>query len=152
MLESGGTLCASVHSGGISRKERSSAGFQQLAMQIAITSNAIMKTEAQMLEAAEGLIANHNSDGSRYNSPAKRRAELVRMHQYTNENVCYEYSSGAVKKLSEPGIPTPDLAGLPASAGSIEGEGVDDGGLSQGVFLTNTGVWVKTDDRGRSGG
>lgn len=118
------------------------AGFQQLAMQIAITSNALMKTEDKMLEAADGLIQNHQSDGSRYNSPAKRKAELVRMFQYTNENVCYDYSSGAVKKLSAPDIPTPDLAGIPASAGTITEGDLDDGGLTQGVFLTDTGVWV----------
>lgn len=119
------------------------AGFQQLAMQIAITSNAIMKSEEQMLAAAAGIIESHVSDGSRYNSPAKRRDELLRMHRYTSDNICYAYASGAIKKLSAPDIPTPDLSGIPASAGGVTEGAADDGGLSQGVFLSETGVWVK---------
>jgi hypothetical protein len=40
-------------------------GFHKIALQIAITSNALGKTEDQMLEACAGLIGNHQSDGFR---------------------------------------------------------------------------------------
>ena len=41
------------------------AGFHQIAMQVAITANALGKTDAYVLEAATGLIENHVSDGHR---------------------------------------------------------------------------------------
>ncbi len=58
-------------------------GFNKIALQIAITSHALGKTEEQVLAACDGLVANHVSDGSRYNTPDKRRAELARMFSYT---------------------------------------------------------------------
>ncbi len=107
-------------------------GFHQIAMQIGISSNALGKNEAQMLEACTGLIENHVSDGARYNTPAKRRAELSRMWHYTNDNVCYTYSKDAVRKIAPPDANTLDLDwGSAASkqsfrytdrAGSIEGK------------------------------
>lgn len=52
-----------------------------------------------MLALCEGLIQNHVSDGSRYNMPAKRRAELSHQFRYTSDNPCYSYSRGAVRNL-----------------------------------------------------
>ena len=49
-------------------------GFHQIAMQIAITSNALGKKEPEMLALCEGLVQNHQSDGSRYNTPANDAA------------------------------------------------------------------------------
>jgi hypothetical protein len=40
----------------------------------------------EMLALCDGLIENHQSDGTRYNTKNKRRDELVRMHRYTNSN------------------------------------------------------------------
>ena len=74
-------------------------GFHQIAMQIGITTNALGKREDQMLVLCEGLIQNHISDGARYNSPGKRKAELQRMFRYTQDNVCYSYSKDAVRRL-----------------------------------------------------
>jgi hypothetical protein len=95
------------------------AGFNQIAMQIAITSHALGKSEAQMLEACAGLIEKHVSDGSRYNTPAKRRMALSSMHAYTSNNICYSYSRDAVRKLAPEGADTSDLDGLTAAAGDI---------------------------------
>lgn len=89
------------------------AGFQQIALQIAITSNALRKSEEAMLEACAGIIANHVSDGSRYNTPAKRRAELVRMHRYMDGNPLYEFSGAAVAKLAVPNEQTSAPDGAP---------------------------------------
>ena len=122
-------------------------GFHQLAMQIAITCNALGKSEAQMLTACEGLIQNHQSDGSRYNSPTKRKAELSRMFHYTADNVCYSYSKGALKSIAPAGTSTADLDGLDATAGAVlcEDEDGDEHGYLSGVFLTEMGVFRKTE-------
>ena len=119
-------------------------GFHQIAMQIAITSNALNKSEKAMLELCEGLIQNHVSDGARYNTPAKRRAELSRMYYYTRDNACYTYSKDAVRRLVPPGVPTTDLDGLTNADGVTQIE--DEGGLLGGVFVTETGVYRKTED------
>ena len=63
-------------------------GFHQIAMQIAITAHARGMSRDDLLTAAEGLCANHESDGYRYNTASKRRAELARMWEYTVVNPC----------------------------------------------------------------
>lgn len=115
-------------------------GFHQIAMQIAITSNALAKKEDQMLALCEGLIQNHVSDGSRYNSPAKRKAELQRMFRYTADNVCYTYSKDAVRRLVPADVPAPDLEGLVDATGMTQGNDNEDAnGLLSGLFMTEAG-------------
>lgn len=63
-------------------------GFHSIALQIAITANALGKTEEEILELCEGLVNNLESDSTRYNTPAKRRMELARLHTYTQDNLC----------------------------------------------------------------
>jgi hypothetical protein len=122
-------------------------GFHQIAMQIAITSNALGKKEEAMLEACAGLIENHVSDGSRYNTPAKRRAELSRMYAYTNDNVCYTYSKDAVRRVAPAGASTVDLDGVPGEAGAVLGDtGDDQDGYLSGVFLTEGGLYRKAEN------
>ena len=119
--------------------------FHQLAMQIAITSNVLGKPEAAMWAVCEGLIASHVSDGSRYNTPAKRAFELVRMHQYTLGNPCYSFSVGALKSLLPPGTAAPDLSSLPAGSGEVLGDGENDDGSQGGVTMAENGIYVKTE-------
>ena len=52
-------------------------GFNKLAVQLAIAANVLSKTEKQLVEACEGLVQNHFSDSSRYNSPRKRKESAV---------------------------------------------------------------------------
>lgn len=129
------------------------AGFHKIALQVAISSNALGKTEAQMLAACEGLVANHVSDGARYNSPDKRRAELARLYTYTQGNPCYEYSRDAVRSLVPVGTLTPDLDGLTDEVtGAVTAEGTqgdDDGGFLGGVFITENGIFLRTEDGAR---
>jgi hypothetical protein len=123
-------------------------GFHQIAMQIAITAGALGKKDDVVLPLCEGLIANHKSDGARYNTPPKRRAELQRMLRYCEDNVCYSYSRDAVRKLLPVGVPAPDLDGLTESSGtviSVDGEVPDDGMLG-GVFMTELGVFRKAEE------
>lgn len=72
-------------------------GFNVIGMQLCLYAREAGWTEEQLLEACEGVIQNHESDGSRYNTPRRRRAELVRMFWYLQENPSFEYSAGGIK-------------------------------------------------------
>ena len=114
------------------------AGFHSIALQIGVTANALGKKEDEVLALCEGLFSNHESDGNQYNTPDKRRAEVIRMLHYTDGNVCYTYGKGAIKSLLAPGTPSADLDGLSASAGAVTSEASElpDDGMLGGVFLT----------------
>ena len=110
-------------------------GFNKLAMQLAITANALGKTEEQLVEACEGLVQNHSSDSSRYNSPRKRKEELRRMYAYTHDNPLYEYSNGGIKSMCAAGVDTPDLENpMQAHAGMVQGD------LSR--FCEHAHLWI----------
>ncbi len=122
-------------------------GFHQIAMQIGITSNDLGKKEEVILSLCEGLIHNHQSDGNRYNSPGKRKAELQRMHRYTSDNVCHTYSKDAVRRLVPADVPTPDLDDPTDATGIQQGdEDSDENGLLTGVFMTDAGFFAKTEN------
>jgi len=114
------------------------AGFHASALQIGIAAN---KKDDEVLVLREGLLANHESGGTRDNSPDKHRAEVIRMLRHTDGNVCYTYGKGAIKSLLAPGIPSTDLDGLSAAAGPVTSEApeIPDDGMLGGVFLTETG-------------
>jgi hypothetical protein len=124
------------------------AGFQSLALQIGVTANALGKKLEETLAACEGLIANYQSDSLRYNTPKKRRAEITRMFEYTQDNVCYSYSIGAIKTLVNPEVDTGDLDGVSASAGELISSGRDDNddGLLGGLTMRETGVYRWTEE------
>jgi hypothetical protein len=52
------------------------AGFHKIALQVAITANALGKKEDEIIAACDGLLEKHQSDGHRYNTPVKRRNEI----------------------------------------------------------------------------
>lgn len=85
------------------------AGFQKIALQLAITANALNKEKKQFLADCEGLCNTYQGDSSRYGSPRKRRDELSRMFEYTFNNSQYCYSPGAIKSLLDPAVATFDL-------------------------------------------
>lgn len=98
-------------------------GFQKIALQLAITANALGKDPDEFVKACEGLCKNHSGDSSRYGSPRKRKAELRRMLDYTHDNPCYTFSPGGIRSLLNPEQATPDLD---TRAGPLLGEGSDD--------------------------
>ena len=118
-------------------------GFHQIAMQIAITANVLGKSEDATVDLCEGLITNHVSDGSRYNTPHRRKLELIRLHQYTHGNAAYSFSVGGIKSLLPPGTPAPDLSSLPVEAGGVTGDGENEDGSQGGVTLAENGIWCK---------
>jgi hypothetical protein len=124
------------------------AGFNKIAMQLGITANGLGKTEDEYIVMCAGLIQNHVSDGFRYNTPAKREAELRRMFDYTQDNVCYTYSVGAIKSIMKPGESTPDLDGLTDQHGTIldASDGDTDESIYGGVYMTDRGIFRKSED------
>lgn len=137
------------------------AGFHDLALQIAVAASTAGLTEQKMLEECEGLIDNHESSGSRYNTPAKRKAELSRMFAYCDDNPCYTFSVGAIKSLLNHAAP--DLDGMAATKEEIE-EGIAEAkealttaesnaeaapdefeDTSAGITLNKFGVYLDTD-------
>lgn len=128
-------------------------GFHQIALQLAITANALGKSEQQLLAECEGLIETHQSDGHRYSTPSKRRAELSRMVEYTKGNPCYEFAPAAIKKLIAPGVDTADLDGMSAEAGDslstpAEGGDAEDLALRGGLEMRERGIYKKDEEQG----
>jgi len=85
---------------GMSLKEN--VGWNYICLQLAIVADTLGKTEQQLLQDAEPLILSHSGNGSRYNTPHKRRAELQAQFRYMQENPCYEFSKGGVLSLLTP--------------------------------------------------
>ena len=127
-------------------------GFHQIAMQVAITAHAKGMDKKTMLAASDGLCKNHHSDGDRYNTEAKRRAELDRMWEYTDDNPCYSYSSAAITTLLT--HTAPDLRGLEVSDAEVaagienpsDGVVVDDPYDHAGLILTDRGAFTMTEN------
>jgi hypothetical protein len=143
------------------RGVRDDAGFHQIALQLAIVAEAIGWSETELADKAEGLCAAHSSDSGRYNTPEKRRSELIRMHRYIDGNPCYEFSIGGVKSLLN--HDAPDLDGIPVSREDVEDsikkaaeapaadgaaeEILDEyADVASGVSLTKFGLYANTDE------
>lgn len=90
---------------------REGAGFNLVALQFCCAAHALGTSEDDLVKLCSGLIANHDSDGRRYNTPRKREAELRRMFAYT-ENAPYEVSIGGIRSILPRSVPANDLRGL----------------------------------------
>lgn len=138
---------------------RQDVGFHQIAMQIAITAVAAGQKPEQMIEDCALLCENHVSDGDRYNTPEKRRAELLRLFDYMLDNPGYEFSVGAIKSILV--HEAPDLDNLPVSEKEIA-EVIDEAeataasdavkapdeyeDVTGGVTMSRYGVYIDTDN------
>lgn len=143
-------------------------GFHRIAMQLAVTANALGKTREELVEASLLLCDSHESDSQRYNSPRKRKEELRRMWDYTHDNPCYGFSKGGIRSVLLPGTPTSDLDGVQDGAGVghvaesvAPGEQANDPELTQdqldeiaashnslleGMMILNDGIFKRTAD------
>jgi hypothetical protein len=97
---------------------KADTGFHQLSLQLGIIADNYGWDEDRLVKECEGLIEAHTGDGKRYNTAEKRREELVRMHRYTSDNPCYEFSVGALKVLLN--HEAPDLDGIPVTKAEVE--------------------------------
>jgi hypothetical protein len=75
------------------------------------------------------------------------------MFNYTRDNVCYSYATGAVKKLFAPGVDSADLDGMSADAGESlsaapEGAEAEDLALRGGIEMRERGIYKKTQEEG----
>jgi len=126
------------------------SGFHPIAMQVAITAHARGMSLETLLESATGLCEAHESDGSRYDTVAKRRDELRRMYDYTDDNPCYVYSPHAIGALLTHNAP--DLHGLEVTEEEVQ-EGIASEQQDEGageyshanVVMTNQGVFTLTE-------
>ena len=106
----------------------SGAGFNKIAIQLAIYARHAGWTVEDLIHKATKLLENHASDGGRYNSRGRREHELRRMCAYVEDNATYEYAIEPLKAL----LGKDDLA-------SGEFDSIDQSG---GVILKNGGYWV----------
>jgi hypothetical protein len=137
-------------------------GFHKVAMQLAITANALGKSADDLVTQCQELCANYSGDSSRYGSPRKRKEELRRMWEYTHDNPCYSFSKGAIRSLLDIDAPTGDLDGVAAYAGvGHVPEGDEDeelpadveaeitaaaASLMEGLMITKSGIHKRTAD------
>jgi hypothetical protein len=106
------------------------AGFNQIAMQLAIVANALGKEEKLFLEECDHLIHNHKGDGGRYGKPSARRSQLIEQYRYMQDNPCYSYDQNAVLALCNPETKaTTDLTGAPAPEDSKDGDELPEGAV-----------------------
>lgn len=92
-------------------------GFNEVALQLSLLAHALGWDEDRTITECAGLIANHGSDGHRYNTPAKRENEQRRMFAYTEGNAAYSFSVAGLRSILPPGSRSPDLQGLEADEG-----------------------------------
>jgi hypothetical protein len=83
------------------------AGFNNIAIQVAIYARDAGMSENALIANCAGLINSHNGDGNRYNTPSKREAEIRRMAGYVEANTSYEYAVGPMKALLPKGSVEP---------------------------------------------
>lgn len=86
-------------------------GFNNIAMQMCLAAQAVGMDEGATLAACAGLIQDHESDGHRYDTPAKRRHELRSMFHYISGSN-YAFSVGGVRSILPIGLKCTDFRGL----------------------------------------
>lgn len=111
-----------VYSKLASGKVKADCGFNNLAMQLALYARECKWTEDEFIKSCSGVIANHESDGSRYNTPRKREVELRRMFWYVEDNTNLDFGREALKACAPKASVDREESGLPA-APSFEPEG-----------------------------
>lgn len=120
------------------------AGYHAIALQVAITAAALNKKDDEVIAACEGLFENHQSTGYRYNTPAKREEEMLRLLRYTSGNPCYEFSRSAVKSICARDTDTDDLSGADDATGALtESSSEADHGLLGSVEMRENGIYCK---------
>lgn len=96
---------------------KSGAGFNQIAMQIAIYAREAHLDEDTIISRCAGLIKDHVGDGHRYNTPEKRESELRRMLQVVGDDPCYEFAPEPIRALLTHAAP--DLDGITVDKADI---------------------------------
>lgn len=90
---------------------RSDAGFNDIALQLAIAGAALGMSESEFMTATEGFVQNHDGDGSRYNTPRKRSEALRDRFHYVSESPVYVFTMSGLRSICEAGYLPSDLFG-----------------------------------------
>lgn len=122
------------------------AGFNIIAMQLCLYAREMKWEEDTLVNACQGIIHKHSSDGVRYNSPARRERELRRMFWYLEENPSFDYSvtgiRSCLKKVDEQAqdategeesskeLDTPDFGGVYKGVTAYMAAKGDDGDIA----------------------
>jgi energy-coupling factor transporter ATP-binding protein EcfA2 len=130
------TLEALMNGDGI----KEGAGFQKIALQLAIAAHGLGLKRDEFIEKCQGLCKNHQGDGSRYRSIPQRRTELGRMWDYMHSNPAYEFSGGAIRALVDG--PAPDLT----LGETTNPDGSSDLAITLGLSINRNGIYKMTDE------
>lgn len=134
------------------------AGFQSLAMQLAIYATSVGMKRKDFIDACAGLCEKHVSDSRRYGTPSLRREELGRMYDYMEQDVLYDFDVGPIVRLLKPGVSASDLGiiehedvgDVVAPTETIDDDGVITSGapgtdimrgVRKGFFMNADGMW-----------
>ena len=90
---------------------REGAGWNKVAMQIAILADELGLDHDKVVKACQGLIQSHESDG-RYSTPRRREDHLIEMLNYMRGNVCYSAEVGGLRSILPAGMRINDFRGL----------------------------------------
>lgn len=90
---------------------REGAGWNKVAMQLAILADELGLDHDKVVKACQGLIQSHESDG-RYNTPRRREDHLIEMLNYMQGNVCYSAEVGGLRSILPAGMRVNDFRGL----------------------------------------
>ncbi len=134
------------------------AGFQSLAMQLAIYATSVGMSRQAFLDNCHGLCENHVSDSRRYNTVGKRREELGRMYDYMEQDVLYDFDVGPIVRLLKPGTSVHDLGVLDredhedmpdAEEAPVSNDAPIDimRGLRKGFFMNGDGMFKRVGDK-----
>ena len=137
---------------------KAGVGFNQIAIQLSATAHALGLKLDDYISQCEGLCQKHSGDGLRYDTPAKRRAELTRLYHYTQDYPGFEFMVGPIKNMLAEGVKSLDLDGVSERAlnqGNDSGSdteeaeaeiGADEKEVSAGLRLTKYGIRKHTED------
>lgn len=142
----GGTIPPTLTSVMSGENLKEGTGFQKIATQLAISAHAVNLSCDEFIKACDGLIKNHVGDGQRYGSPAKRKAELIRMWQYMEGNPMYVFSVGGIKSLLADTVKATDLDFGTAEVSDEVAEGETQYSVSQGIRVREDGIFRKTEE------
>lgn len=134
------------------------AGWNRISLQVAITAAALGKTEAELLDATQGLLESHKSDSHRYNTPRKRRRDLIEMFGYVKDNDAFEFSVGGFLSIVLPDCranhdlifgdfePTEAPVVVDAVTGETKPENTGEENEHTSVRFNKRGIYVRNED------
>ena len=135
-------------------------GWNRIAMQLAMTADALGKKEAELLEDAEPLLETYSGDSARYGNYRKRKAHLQEMYRYLAGNITYDWSAGGLIALVAKGTDVSDISNgeyepdeEPEQGSEEKPEGEDededeDDSIAGSIRVAKSGLYVRDKESG----